>query len=659
MKKFKKFWIVSPVLIGLVVIIALMTVFTGTVENHNKLLLVHAVITVFAVAAVVLLSDYTNKSVFGYMKRLSDSLTPKEKEAVSGMPSPMVSVKNNGEIIWYNEQFRDTVLYGMDAFGSSVMKVFPKFNLTKLKSEEPFEIKHNKRWFQCSVSECGGKDIGTYNLFFTDITELKETEQKYNDTRPVVILIVFDNEEELLKERESERMRVMAQIDSLINDWVADTTGICWADTREKSLIVLENADFEKIVENRFDILSQARQIMVKDNIAVTLSIGVGSGGKNVAECEAWARQALDMALGRGGDQAVVKDADGYTFYGGVTNSSERQSRVRMRMSATALAELFESCSNCFITGHKFSDLDVVGSAIGVHSLVRSFGKEAYIAIDRETSLAADLIDSYEKASGLDCFMDVSDALDRVREGTLVVVVDTHSPSIVESLALCERATKTAIIDHHRMLVDHIENPTLFIHESYASSASELVTELATYIDPKAVGKSEAEALLAGIMLDTKSFVLKTGVRTFEASAFLRRRGADTVEVKRFFSGTLDTFKEKSKIISGASLYKRCAISIVEKPFDNIRIVASQAADEMLTLDSVDASFVLYASGDQINISGRSHGKMNVQIITEKLGGGGHLTMAGAQLKGESMENAVKRLKTAIDECLRDQAVQK
>ncbi|MBQ6796945.1 MAG: DHH family phosphoesterase, partial [Clostridia bacterium] len=544
MKKLKKFWIVSPVIIGLVAIVVIMAVFTATVENRNKLLLVHATVAVFAIAATLLINDYTNKSVFGYLKRLSDSLMPKEKEAVSGMPSPMVSVKNDGEIVWYNEQFRKTVLSGMDAFGSSIMKVFPKFNLTKLKSEEPFEIKQNKRWFQCSVSECSGEDIGKYNLFFSEITSLKETEQRYEETRPVVILIVFDNEEELLKERESERMRVMAQIDSLINDWVADSTGVCWADTREKSLILLESSDFEKIVENKFDILAQARQIMVKDNLAVTLSIGVGCGGKNIAECEAWARQALDMALGRGGDQAVVKNEGGYTFYGGVTNSSERQSRVRMRMSASALTELFEGCSNCFIMGHKYSDLDVVGAAIGVHSLVRSFGKEAHIAIDRRTSLAADLIDSYEKTSGLDCFMDVSDALDRVREGTLVVVVDTHSPTIVESLALYERATKTAVIDHHRMMVDHVENPTLFIQESYASSASELVTELATYIDPKAIGRAEAEALLAGIMLDTKSFVLKTGVRTFEASAFLRRRGADTVEVKRFFSGTLDTFRE-------------------------------------------------------------------------------------------------------------------
>lgn len=650
MKRIKKFWIVTPVLIGLIALIVLMTVFTATVENRGKLLIVHATIAVFALLAVLLLNEYTNRSVFGYLKRLSGSLAPRERDALSGMPSPMVSVDGGGEIIWYNEQFRDIVLEGTDAYGSSITKVFPRFNLTKLRSEEPFQVKQNKRWFQCSVTECRHEDKGKFNLFFSEITSLKEIEQKYADTRPAVILVVFDNEEELLKERESERMQVMAQIDTLINDWVADTTGICWADTREKSLIILENSDFEKIVENKFSILSEARRIMVKDNIAVTLSIGVGSGGKDISECEAWARQALDMALGRGGDQAVVKNEEGYTFYGGVTNSSERQSRVRMRMSASALAELFEQCTNCFITGHKYSDLDVVGAAIGVYSLVRSFGKEAYIAINRETSLAKELIDNYEKTTGLDCFMDVSDALDRVREGTLVVVVDTHSTNIIESLALYERATKTAVIDHHRMLVDRVEKATLFIHESYASSASELVTELATYIEPKTIGRPEAEALLAGIMLDTKSFVLKTGVRTFEASAFLRRRGADTVEVKRFFSGTLDVYKEKSKIIAAASLYKKCAISVVDRMFDNIRIVSSQAADEMLSLDGVDASFVLYDSDGQINISARSLGKINVQIITEKLGGGGHLTMAGAQLKGETVENAVKRIKAAIDE---------
>lgn len=650
MKSWKRFWPVTPYIVFLMMLITVMTVLSAALRDSTKLLLVNITITAFAAASYFLLSDYMSKNTRDYLRRLSSELSADENASLANIPLPVVTVAAKGEIIWYNDEFCSMLLNGGNAHGSNITKVIKKFELVSLESSEPFEIRNEKKWFSCSVRKCGGEDGDRYAVYFTDITGLKRTEQEYNDSRPAVILIMFDNEEELLKERESERMRIMGEIDSLINRWVSDTTGICWADARDKSLIVIEDIDLRKIIADKFSILNDVRNIRVKENIAATLSIGVGYGGKNIAECEAWARQALDMALGRGGDQAAVRGADGYSFYGGVTNSAERQSRVRMRMFATAIVELISQCENCFIMGHRYSDLDVIGSAAGMYSLVKAMDKEVYIVVEREASLAKELIDGYEKAVGnSQCFMEPFDALDRIRDGTLVIIVDTHSPGFVESKALYERATTTIVIDHHRMMVDYIDDSTLFIQESYASSASEMVTELATYINDKAIKRPEAEALLAGIMLDTKSFVLKTGVRTFEAAAFLRRRGADTVEVKRFFSGSLDTYIEKSSLVSSAMIYRDCAVSYAEDIFPNIRVVAAQAADDMLAIKNVNASFVLYESDGCTNISARSLGKVNVQLIMEALGGGGHLTMAGAQLKGVRLEDALEQLYDAID----------
>ena len=649
----KRFWLTTPIIAGLLCLIAGMTVFSGIVADHRRLLLINVTVTAFAFIAVVFLSERVGGSVYEYLVRLAGMLSSRDRAELESSPVAVVSVTGGGEIIWYNGRFRSDILEEKDVVGKNLRRVFENFDTAMLANGGPFDLHLGDKTYSCSVKACAGEDAGKYIIYFSDISYLKKVEKDYLDTRPGVILVMFDNAEEIRGERESEGFRVISEVERLINQWVADSSGVCWADARDKSLIILPQTELDHIIADKFSLLSDVRKILIKETTPATVSIGVGMGGDTLSESESYARQALDMSLGRGGDQAAVRTSEGYTFYGGVTNSSERQSRVRMRMFATSLADHLKGCENCFVTGHRFSDLDSVGACVGLYSLARMMNKEAFIVVDRETCLAKDVLDEYEKTCGKGIIISPPDALDRIRSGSLTIVADTHSPGLLESRALYDRATKRIVIDHHRMTVDKLQGADLFIHELSASSTCEMVTELASYISDKAVGRAEAESLLAGIMLDTKNFIFKTGVRTFEAAAFLRRRGADSTEVKRFFSDTLDHYIEKSRLVSNAAVYRKCAISYADETArdlgNDMRIVAAQSADEMLDIKDVEASFTLFEQNHCVNISARSLGKVNVQVIMEKLGGGGHLTMAGAQLKDIPVEDGLAILYDAID----------
>lgn len=649
MKKFfNRFWPVTPMITALVAIMGLMTALTLILGGDRKLFLVLLVITVTCAIAAVLVNDKIYRDIKRFITGVNQEINPQRSTVLDQLPTPTAVLGRKGEVVWYNRAFSDQLLAGGEYNGGSIHRINKDFDLESMREGKNFRVKWNKEWYDCvptPIDIASGKGSVIY---FHNITELKRTEERYEASRPTVMIIVFDNEEELLKARESERVRVFSEVDAMINAWADQTAGICWANVRDKSLVIIEEAEAKRLINERFSILETAKTISVEGGTPVTLSIGVGRGGKNIEECEAWALQALDMALGRGGDQAVVKSADGYSFFGGVSKSSERQSKVRIRMLGASLADMIESCGNCIVMGHRNSDLDAMGSAVGVQAIARTLGKPSYIVADEATTVAGDLIAYYRK-NGTDCFVDYAHALDLVREDTLLVVVDTHSPNFVDCKPLLERVPNVVVIDHHRMMVDHIDNAALMIHEPYASSAAEIVSEIASSTCERAIGRPEADAMLAGIMLDTKNFVLNTGTRTFEAAAFLKRRGADTVEVKRLFSESFDTYVERTHLVSSSSFYKNCAISIADPDVENIRIVSAQAADDMLTISGVSASFVLFEVGDEINISARSHGKVNVQLIAEQLGGGGHLTMAGAQLKGVDIDEAVERLKEAID----------
>ena len=398
-------------------------------------------------------------------------------------------------------------------------------------------------------------------------------------------------------------------------------------------------------------ILDRAREIQVNDRMNVTLSIGIGRTGKTIAESEEYARQALDMALGRGGDQAAIKNENGFQFFGGVSKGVERQNKVKTRIIASSLTEAVEQAADVYIMGHRNSDLDAVGACVGLAGVIRRMGKNAYAVIDKQTTLAGRLVDYiYEKEKGY-MITTPSEAKEHFGERSLLIVADTHNPDIVDVPELLERADKVVVIDHHRKMINYIDKATIFHHEPYASSACEMVTELLQYFgDAGNISSVQAEALLAGIMLDTKNFTLRTGVRTFEAAAALRKLGADTVNVKTMFAESIECYRQKSELVASASLYRSCAVAIADKVMPNMRVAAPQAADDLLGVADVRAAFVIAkTANDEIALNCRSLGAINVQLIAETLGGGGHQTMAGAQFKDTNVNDVTSRLKKAID----------
>ncbi len=614
------------------------------------------VLSAGGVVAVLLFMKSLSDDVDGYLSRMAVKLGGTRSDNQNVMPVPVVTVTVEGNIIWYNKDFLEELLGGCESHDIEISRIFKSITNEKLRHGETFTIRHDKQYYEVSVVSDVSAAVSQFVLFFNNITEKAKLEIEYENSRPAVILIVFDNEDELLKVRENERTAVLTAVDSLIREWVENTTALCRSEARGTSLIVLDEQQLQAFIGDKFNILNEARKIPVSGDHQVTLSIGVGRGGSNLSECESWAMEALDMALGRGGDQAVIKSGSEYSFFGGVSKSSEKQSKVKTRMIAKDIENIIRASDKCIVMGHRFTDLDAVGASIGVMSIAKALGVESYVLNHPNETLAQSLVDHYiEHTDGAErIFIDTEKALSLMTEKSVVVVVDTHSKNFIDSVAVFEFAKKVIVIDHHRMMLSKIENAEVFFHEPFASSASEMVAEIAQYIDEKSISKTEAEALLAGIMLDTKSFVIKTGVRTFEAATFLRRRGADTVDVKMLFSGSLDDYAEKSKIVASAEVYRECAIASTDEQSENVRVVCAQAADEMLTLQGINASFVLFRTEGIINISARSLGKLNVQLVMEQLGGGGHLTMAGAQLSDYTMEHAMTALYEAIDSVYED-----
>ena len=408
----------------------------------------------------------------------------------------------------------------------------------------------------------------------------------------------------------------------------------------------------KSIVEERFTILDTVRKINANDKMPATLSIGVGRDAQTLQQAEQFASQALDMALGRGGDQAAVKNKNGYEFYGGVSKGIEKRTKVKTRIVAAALSELLDSCSNVLIMGHRFADLDCLGAAVGLYQPIQQMGKPVKIILNSRANMVKQLHSRLIEQGYDTAFIEPEVALDYVGDDTLLIIVDVHTPHFIEAPEVYKKCKNIVVIDHHRKMVDYIDNAVIFHHEPYASSASEMVAELLQYFGDKYKPDSTAaEALLAGMMLDTKNFIQRTGVRTFEAAAYLRKLGADTVEVKRLFATSMNAYQERCKVVSSATVYRHCAICQVEEKIDEIKMVSAQAADELLSIEDVDASFVFYYESDNVvAYSARSMGRINVQIIMEKLGGGGHLTMAGAQTRGIDLKEGKERLLRAIDE---------
>lgn len=599
-----------------------------------------------------------------YLDSYTGNVDSATKDTMINSPLPMVLFRpESDDIIWTNDRFLRLSDQREHLYDSTLSALIPDFDthwLMEGKSQCPSEVSYSGRRFQVygHLVRTGGRGGGFLaTTYWVDITELARVRDQYQDSRPVAAVLLLDNYEDLLKNlSENDRSTIMAEIDSRIESWVAETGGILRRYQRERYLFVFEERYLPKFIESKFDILDVIHQVVNPSGMNASLSIGVGTEGSSFRELLDFANLSIDMALSRGGDQAVIRNRLTFEFYGGRSKETEKRTKVKSRVMANALSSLISDSSQIFIMGHKAPDNDAVGAAAGVCALCRKNGVPAHIIREPYTTPAQELTDRLAQLPEYhDCFLSTQDALIIADNRSLVVVVDTNRPEQVQALELLQSCNRVAVIDHHRRAATYIEGAALNYHEPYASSASELVTELLQYVmEPAHLLRAEAEALLAGIVLDTKNFTMRTGGRTFEAAAFLRRSGADTAEVKKLFQNDLAGTIAKYSIIQNAKLYRDgIAVAIADHPVG--RVTAAQAADELLNIIGIDASFVISPDGERVNISGRSMGDTNVQLILEKLGGGGNAAAAGGQIAGKTVDQVAQDLARAIDQYLEEE----
>ena len=607
-------------------------------------------------------SQRRRREINKYLDSYTGNVDSATKDTMVNSPLPMVLFRpESDDIIWTNDRFLHLTDQREHLYDAKLSALIPGFDahwLTEGKSQCPNEVTYAGRRFLVygHLVRTGGRGGGGFlaTTYWVDITELAQTRDQYQATRPVAAVLLLDNYEDLLKNlSENDRSTIMAEIDSRIESWVADTGGILRRYQRERYLFVFEQRHLGRFIESKFDILDAIHQVVNPSGMNASLSIGVGTDGDSFRELLDFANLSIDMALSRGGDQAVIRNKFTFEFYGGRSKETEKRTKVKSRVMANALSSLVSDSSQVFIMGHKAPDNDAVGAAAGVCALCRKNGVPAHIIREAGTPPSQVLIDRLQQlAEYHDCFLSAQEALLIADNRSLVVVVDTNRPEQVQALEILQSCNRVAVIDHHRRAATYIEGAALNYHEPYASSASELVTELLQYIiEPNHLLRAEAEALLAGIVLDTKNFTMRTGGRTFEAAAFLRRSGADTAEVKKLFQNDLSGTIAKYSIIQNAKLYRdNIAVAVASRPVG--RVTAAQAADELLNIIGIDASFVISPDGERVNISGRSMGDTNVQLILEKLGGGGNAAAAGGQVSGKSVDEVAQELARAIDQYL-------
>ena len=561
-----------------------------------------------------------------------------------------VAIISKDTIVWYNDSFREKLLGGNDSYLIQAEKVLPGFDVEKSCSENGFDVVVEGREYTV-FSSTPTSETKLWVSYFVDDTQYKIDQREYRMSRPVIMQIAVDTYDDVLKDlKESTRAQIMAKLDQMIEDAALRNKGLINKYGTSRYTVVLEERNYPEFASGQFDILSEAKKI--GGEYSVTLSVGVGKGGVDFAENDALSRQALDMALGRGGDQAVVKTQDGYEFFGGNSRSVEKRSKVRSRIVANALKDIILQSEQVLVMGHKMSDLDSVGSAVGMAAIVKALDRKVHIVIDENRTLAGNLIDWVKTEEGHEnLFITPERAQQLVDYHTLLILVDNHTAKMAEDTYLCELCSKKVIIDHHRKMVDYISDTVVSYHEPYASSASELVTELIQYMLPvnAKLTPVESGAMLSGIMLDTRNFSEKAGVRTFEAAAYLRRQYVDMSTIIKLFAVPKEIYEAKACLVNKAETYKGVAISMSDQFSDEVQLAVPQAANDLLTLEGVEASVVALMVNDTIRVSARSLGGMNVQVLMEYLGGGGHLTMAGAQLKDMTLEQAKEKIYESID----------
>ena len=642
----KKVWASSP---QLYVISAVMLIMACASWFWNTTIFFVELFAAVASAVVIfVVTKHFRSYVSEALKSTQTVFSGDEYRAILDFAIPIVVVGKAGDIVWFNNSFWSAVCGKNECRGENIGKFIYPQTIQKIIESNGIDVAVEKRRFTVYGIDTSASSV----LYFVDNTYYKNLESDYRETRPAIALVTFDNREEMARYcSNSEDTRIASQVEEVLIQWAQNMGGFLKKMSSGRYIIFTDEQHVRHEMERRFPVLDKIRSIHAGERLTATISIGISRDAPTLKDADAWARGALDMALGRGGDQVAVKQGDDtYEFFGGLSKGVEKHDKVRTRVFAATISDDIKESDNVLIMGHKFSDLDCMGASVGMWNVAsKMLNRQAYIVVDNSQNLAGSLISMVQaKYPREKIFITAQEAETKVTPKTTLIVTDTHSPDFVESTVLLHEVSRVIVIDHHRMMVKRIENSLVFYHEPYASSASEMVTELIQYIGDRFITEAESQALLAGIMLDTKNFVLKTGVRTFEAAAYLRRKNADTVQVKRLFSDSIEAYKAKYQIVSNAHVYENVAIAATENEFPDIRISAAQAADELLSIQGVDASFVIFPTGSVINISARSLGEINVQLVMEAMGGGGHLTMAGTQLENITVKKATEMLFSAI-----------
>jgi len=605
------------------------------------------------------------RDVVNYLNTLTNTIDSAHKDSLFNFPLPVVILKSDGTIVWYNEFFASLVKLDIDksdAFDKKISSVIPEFDFELLYKEGDTAVSYNfkleEKYYHVfgNITKIENSNETCTVLYWDDRTDDELLKIKYNEEKFVSSVVVIDNYDDIIQDTPSnDRPMLIATVDEILGEVANSVNGILKKQEKDRYFFYFDNKTLEGFIENNFDFIKNIKDIKIGNKFPLTLSIGIGCDGENMSQNDIFSFVALDMALGRGGDQVVIKNNEKYEFFGGKSKEVEKRTRVKARIVSFALKELIEESENVIIMGHKNADVDVFGSALGLYRACVTLNKEVKLLMQTYNSSVKNLIELLDEEYS-ELIINGAYASEIITKKTLVIVVDTHTRSLLESPELLERTNRIVVIDHHRRAADFIDNAVLTYHEPYASSASELICEMLQYIDNNIeIKRVEADALYAGIYIDTKNFTFKTGVRTFEAASYLKKIGVDTGYIKKLFQEKLDTVTKKLRIIENAFYYNdNIVIATCEKNDENMHTIVAQAADELLNIKDVLCSFVVCQFDENVIISARSFGDINVQVILEKLEGGGHMTMAGTTLKDIKVSEVIEMLKDVLDDYLKN-----
>lgn len=621
-------------------------------------------IVVFSMTIIYTLwiSGKKRTEIENHIQDITSDVSTASRGNLVNTPIPLVLIETGGNIIWRSKKFVEE-FQNID-ISTYLNPIVKEIKLDIEKNDENVEISKqfniDKKVYKIlgSILKSKKKKQKEYilSLYFIDETKYNELFDNYNNSKTCIGIAMIDNYEEIMQIVLPERrIELLAKIEKEIIDWVTRTGGLIIKTERDSFIYVFEQAYLSEFEKEKFNILDKVKSIEIDSRIPITLSIAASNDGENNYEKYKTALAAMEIVLGRGGDQAVIRKNGKYKFFGGKTLEVEKRAKVKARTIAQSIARVIDESDNVVIMGHKNIDIDAIGSALGLYRLSKTLEKECYIVSEPTGKSLGKFLEVLKNDEEYkNNILTEQEATDILTENTLLVIVDTHKTSYVEFPDLLEKVEKKIVIDHHRKAPDCIENTMISFHEVYASSTAELVTEIMQYAkEDIKLNLLEAESLYGGIMVDTKDFTFKTGVRTFEAAAYLRKYGVDIIRVKKWFQADLESYNTIADIVRNVEIYNdTIAISVYEEENEDSNLICAKAADELLTISDITASFVMAKMGEKICISGRSIGNINVQIILEKLGGGGHITLAGAQLEGVTLEEAKEELIIRINEYL-------